>query len=323
MRILWEADEASGATGGGGAEAAPATSAPASTPGVASDNIPVFADVQDEGDPDAPAEKPVEAPVQTQAGDEKKPDEAAKEKAPETEVPVVSFSPQLIARAVRAGLDDVELSEFESAKELERFVARLERRSDKKTENSAAQPGDDVKVDEIPDLDPKEYEESLVKGWSTLKGMVKSLHAELQSVRAETQRRASEEAYEWFDGQITTLGAEGEGLFGKGRGMELKAEGAELANREKLWGAVKFLQDSYVEKGMRPPHKNELFKQAYRLAFGDYIAQHARKQVAQHLDTRKKAFLSPPSQRNGSASVPPEQKAVVSVQEKLNAIRAR
>ncbi|HYF51664.1 MAG TPA: hypothetical protein VEJ63_19775 [Planctomycetota bacterium] len=317
MRILWEEGETSGATGG---TETPASTAAPSAPSGDAESPPAFAGIEDEGPPD----ENIAATEEAAAAPETAETNAEKTETPAPAAPALPLA--LMERAFKLGMDAAEISEFPSAKELELTLKAIERRAPKpeaKKEDSAAQPGDEVKIDEIPDLDPNEYEKPLVEGWSKLKGLVKTLHTELQAVRAESVQRAQAEAVEWFEGQITALGAEGEGLFGKGHGRELKADGTELANREKLWGALQTLRAGYANRREKPPAQTELFKQAYRLAFGDSIAQNARKQVAQHLTTRKKTFLAPPTQRTSGNSIPPEQKAVLSVSEKLQAIKAR
>ncbi len=276
------------------------------------------ADIQtDEGTDTEPveadADTDAEPPPQETASDEAAPEEAG-DKPAKSDAPATTFSPALIAKAARLGVSDEELAEIESPAELERYVKNIERRSQKPEDkkDSTVQRGDEVKVEDIPDLNPEEYDEVIVKGWKAMKGIISQLNGQNKSMRETHRQREAEEYATWFDGQLTAL-PEGEAVFGKGRGDELDAKSEHFVNRDKLWRALSRLEQGHLARGEKMPSRNELLKQAHRLAFGENIAAAARRDLASHLQKRKGQQTLPPTQRNGLDGRSSDEKAKSSI----------
>lgn len=270
------------------AEADPAEDEGAAPSGAEDDGVPV-------------KEKPAKAPV-----------------APATSQAVMT--PALIAQAVRAGMEVEEIADWgDDAKGLERAVRQLTRyQTAQPKKDSGVQHADEAEAEEIPDLDPKEYDEPIVKGWTAMKGMIRRQEQALQQLHGAMRQREAESWNDWFDGQVDALGDESAELFGKGRGTQLSNTSTEFSNRGKLWDAVKRNM-----AGRSAHERDEVFKQAYRAAFGENIEKAARQKIAANLTARRKTFTNPPSQRTSANSLSSTQRAEMAVAEKLRAINSR
>jgi len=264
-------------------------------------------------------EDPVE---ETQAStEEKKPEEKQDESDPKIDA--------LIDRAHDLGLSDKDIGEFDSTEALEKALTVYERRlmaslrqpePPPPIQQQAATQQARVPV-ELPDLDPKEFDEGLVKAWGSMKEMVRYLNDQNQQlvnhIRAEQGR--AEDAR--FDDHIAKLGDQYKEIFGAGSVSELDPKSTEFKNRAEVYRAMHSLKLGYQQLGTRLPSEGELFKRAVNSVFGDKIlsktAATERQKIAATLKKRSKQHIGRATHREGIDSRTGEQRAIDAVRAKL------
>ncbi len=108
----------------------------------------------------------------------------------------------LLESAVKAGLSMKNARKFPDAESLREAIGLLSGNTDTPAAaESTEEPASEVDnaLADIPDLDPEEYDDAIVKGFSALKKLVQSQSKEIQSLKdGKTQT--------WAEQQINTLG---------------------------------------------------------------------------------------------------------------------
>ena len=265
----------------------------------------------------SPASVPTEAPVQADPQDEfLEPDENGLPPGSDTEdtdpvgdppqnvgeTKAPPMGPALLARAEALGLTREEALEYGDPKTLERAISHMERVSPKQQQQAAPVPQDA----DIPDLDPEVYDEKIVAGWGAMKQTIGSLQAQLGQLLDINRQTATKEFGDWFYGKAV-----------KGLGDQYKPLVSNGGER-KILDAMDTLHRGYMQRGQQLPSRDDLFKQAVSIAFGDQAQSVARKEIGQQLDKRKGNLLNRNTQRPGK-SLTPEQAAIRAVSEKMAA----
>ncbi len=199
-----------------------------------------------------------------------------------------AITDDLIERAVKAGLSLKDAKEFTNSELLARMVERLEettKPADEKPPAGETKAGDDpaFKIDDIPDLDPEEYDEEVVAGFKTMKALIKQQSEELAALRSGN---TSGDA---ITTQLQKLGKEYADAAPAGSG-----ERAELEKK------LRILKAGYKAAGEEVAD-GDLFAEAAKFVLGDVIGEKKEAQKAEQLAKRRQLHLSRPS---GSADKP-------------------
>ncbi len=276
--------------------------------------------IEDEGEHDEAPDKPETREVVETEEAQAQPIKAA----------AVNASPSRasIAKAVRLGLEDDEIADYDTEADLQKAIKLMERR--KGAENSgepkkpAAPDAKRPKVDDIPDLDPESFDETLTKGWSTLKGLAKhhesradALEQRLEQLVQVIQHSHATQSHERFDGTVN--GLKKPDLFGEGDVNELE-DANHVANRQKLFAAREDLIQGMQKRGEKIPSEKKIVEKAYRMVFGETIKSEAREELAQGIKKRGNMITRPPTQRRSADAMDSTGKAVNSVKAKLEAL---
>jgi len=206
--------------------------------------------------------------------DESKPDGS---KADASKADADAVTDEHIERAVKAGLSMAEARQFGSASLLDTMVSKLEAgktaaSDDGKPADESAESTDEDPLAAIPDLDPEEYDEGIVKGFAAMKGLIKSLQA-----------GQSATSVDWFDSQVS--------------GLDEAVSTAITSDPAKLKGVrdkLSVLEAGYKAAGQDVP-RDTIFQEAVRIAMGDAIAQSAVDAKAGKLGKRSTQHINRPA----------------------------
>lgn len=246
-----------------------------------------------------------------------------------------TIDPATYFRAAAVGKDQAWVSKFKSPEALNEALAFIEQ--EKKAANSGGkqQPADAAakavptfKAEDIPDLNPEEYDEPVVKGWSQMKQLLAhqaqaltELQSQLQTGTQSNQLREAQEFYNWFDDSLTKFDG-AKDLFGEGYGDEMDQTLETFKNRDKLWNTFMQLREGATARGESVPRKETLLKQAYAAAFGDQAKKQITTTLAGKIKKNGRSFTMAPTDRNGSPQTG-DQVAKTNVAKIMSKIRSR
>jgi hypothetical protein len=211
-------------------------------------------------------------------------DEGAKDDDPEKGAKPGEITDAHFERAVKAGLTMADAREFRTPEALDRMIARLEAKSGEGDGKPPADAKKDEEADplaDFPDLDPEVYDEKVVKGFKTLKEIVKGL------LSSKQDRERSKDA-EWFSNQV------------KGLGKEAAAELGKAGVADSLKDKLAVLSAGYKAAG-KSVEREAVFKEAVAIVLGDAAARDAQAVTADKLRKRGTQHISRPS---GNRSAP-------------------
>ncbi len=112
-----------------------------------------------------------------------------------------------------------------------------------------------------------------------------------------------------FEGLVKGLGDEYEDLVGKGVGKDLDKNGTQMANRNKLIGAMQVVDEATIKAGKKLLPQDEVFKQATAIVFSDKATELATKKVVDKVKTRAEQGLNRATGTKGKP-LTPQQEAV-------------
>jgi hypothetical protein len=268
---------------------------PAETDESGGDSTPGADGADTEGEPTETDESGDDEPEEEEVGEEEEQDD------PEQSAEV---SDDLLTRAVRAGLSLKEAREIGSPAALERTVQILEERTgggDSTDEGEGADEEEEADpLDAIPDLDPEEYDENIVKGFKTLKDLVREQRETISKLSENGRQAEGQDMTDWFDGRVSGLDRELTKVLGKGTRREIDPGGDEFAARAKLAEQVQVLASGYESRGIQKS-RDELFDEAVRIAFPDEFKQSEQRKVSEKLGKRERQLTSRPGNRRVEA----------------------
>ena len=232
----------------------------------------------DEGDDhSAYTETDEEKEAKVKAEEKAKADEKASEEDPG------EVDESLLVRAEQAGLDREEAGKFSSKEDLERTVVLLEESQSKKTQTPEEKEAEDkaktdaeakVKDDEAPyecKLDPKDYDEGLIKAvnelGTTFKKRVVALEAELKASHSKNADAIHSDRVtkhtDWLDSRINRLSDEGlKKVYGEGDIDDFESESEQFKARAALDTKITKIAANLRGAKKTVPSRNKLFSMA-------------------------------------------------------------
>ncbi len=199
-----------------------------------------------------------------------------------------------IERAVRLGFSMKEAREIGSTEALKAVCDKLERANAAKPTEAKPTDGKDGKPEEeaeIPDLDPEEWDEAIVKGWSAMKSTIKRQQEEIKALRSAGESAQKDAS---FNRRLEGLGNGYREAFGVG---SEKPTSEQIATREKVRQKFDILNAGYKAAGVEIK-PDEVFSEAVRMVVGDKPAEQDRRQK---LEERKALAINRPAHERTSA----------------------
>lgn len=192
------------------------------------------------------------------------------------------ISDDLIERAIRAGIPMKDAREFKSAELLERMCGKLEEKAKPADGQSPGGEASDGKGDEdplagIPDLDPNEYDEEIVKGFKNLKDIIRKQQEMIVTLGEGAPRQAT------IDSRLQQLGD-----------AFAKAAPAGSEKRAQLESKVSVLKAGYKAAG-ETVDEDAVFQEAVQLVLSDVQAEVSEASKAESLKKRKGLHLNRPT----------------------------
>jgi hypothetical protein len=211
----------------------------------------------------------------------------------------------LIERAVRAGLSLADAMAVREGETLERIVGRLESAgADKSADGKSEKPPvDEDPLKDVPDLDPKDYGDEIVKTVNGLKSIVREQFKAISGLKAELAKSVDSRQGTWVDGEIAKLGKDYVDVFGEGNLAEMPA-GKQRVAREKLMRHLEFVQSDAKAEG-RSISKAEAFTLALNNAFGEKIKAVKGAAAAEAAAKRSQKALNAPRDTTGRFATDP------------------
>ncbi len=195
-----------------------------------------------------------------------------------------------LERAVKAGLSISEAKEFGKASLLEKMISRLEeagKQGDDGGEDGDDDGGEDSDDDPlagIPDLDPEEYDETIVAGFKAMKDVIARQNKTIKELR----NNASESAGDWFNAKVTGLGDK--------VNETIKAT---PEKKEQLKDKFEVLTAGYKAAG-KEVDRDTVFNEAASMVLGEEIASAKTETTKGKLKKRGKQHIARPSINRGT-----------------------
>lgn len=237
----------------------------------------------DELDTDEPDELDTKTDLPSDKDDDDEPKDDVSPKADEEDddepEPVIDsgneIDDDLLESAVKAGLSMKNARKFPDAESLREAIGLLSGNTDTPADTDPAKEEtsevDSVLAD-IPDLDPEEYDDAIVKGFSALKKLVESQSNEIQSLK-------DGKTGTWIEQQINTLGD-----VAKTVRDDPNKKSALLKKYEILKSGYKAAGESATEEA--------IFQEAASMVLGDDMRKQTEKAKAKAARKRNKARIS-------------------------------
>lgn len=181
----------------------------------------------------------------------------------------------LLESAVKAGLSMKNARKFPDAESLREAIGLLSGKSDTPADaDPAKEPVSEVDsvLADIPDLDPEEYDDAIVKGFSALKRLVESQSKEIQSLK-------DGKTGTWVEQQINTLGD------------VAKTVRDDPNKKSALLKKFDILKSGYKAAGENATEE-AIFQEAASMVLGDDIRKQTEKAKADAARKRNKAKIN-------------------------------
>jgi len=229
---------------------------------------------------------------------------------------------ETLQRAVDAGMKLKDAKAFKGNKSgLENVIALLESRS-------AAKPTEDREVakakaeDELPDLDPNEYDEKVVAHFKALKAQRAKDDERIAALEQQLHQQKVESAEEWFDGQIKDLGEDFEAVLGKGTVKDIAFGSAAFKKRGEIAERMEVLANGYIASGKPVPSDKALFDESVKIVLEKEIKAADERKLASKLEKRAGQHIA---RAGGSATKPrksAEEEVISEIDEKIARMKA-
>jgi len=215
-------------------------------------------------------------------GDKSKDDKSDRDDAPISD----ELSDDLLTRAVKAGLSIKEARKFSSSETLEMVCERLEllnheESNDEDDEYSEENISDEDPLASIKDLDPDEYDESVVNNFKALKQIIRK-----QSETINALVSANKGDRSWFDSKVSGLDD-----------SVLK----ELEKSPEKRDALKEQYDILIaghESSGKVVDRDRIFEAAVAIELGDIKTKVTRQKKSDKMKNREEKFLARPGGAN-------------------------
>ena len=234
-------------------------------------------------------------------GEENENEEEEEEKKGDEKPPIIPDS--LVERAVRAGVSISDAKTFQSADALTRICTMLE--SQKANDKGGTPPKKEAEEEEddplkdVPSLDPKDYDEGVIKVVDALKAVIKDQHKKIKEVVAS---KSAVDVDLWFTSKVDALGDDYREVLGEAG--KVKSGTAQAAMRETLKEKFNILSAGYKasEKEIDPA---TVFNEAVSMVLPD-VAQKASlaKKEKEAADRERRKIQRPGGAGVKSASDP-------------------
>lgn len=213
------------------------------------------------------------------------------------------LSDELLERAVSAGLTLAEAKEYPSsallAKTLDRIQAnRGDDDSGSRSADEQSAKNDDDLFRDLPELDPEDYDENIVKTVNGLKGIITNQQKIIQGLQSGEQNQEKS----WFESKVTGLGDSFD-----------KAFKAAPEKRQSLQETFDALSAGYEAQG-KQVGKDAIFDQAVSATLSDVQAEASTASKSKDLGKRSSQHISRP----GGKGEKPKKDAYESTAEKLD-----
>ncbi|WP_309381995.1 hypothetical protein [Cerasicoccus frondis] len=179
-----------------------------------------------------------------------------------------------VERAIKAGMSISEARSFKDAKSLERIVGLLEARqkdvnqgADKPKEEEASE--SDPLAD-IPDLDPEEYDEGIIKGFNAMKSIIASQQKTIREQSESIKAIQGSGQQSWFDSQVSALEV---------------PDSDKTAKRDDLKTKFDVLSAGYKAAG-QDVSQDTIFEEAVGMVLGDSVRESKEQKKADALKKR-------------------------------------
>ena len=201
-------------------------------------------------------------------------DEEDEEDEPGGDDPTDEIDDDLLENAVKAGMSMKNARKFPDAESLREAIGLLTPKTSEASTEEAKEPVSEIDsvLSDIPDLDPEEYDESIVNGFSALKKLIESQSKEIQSLK-------DGKTGTWIEQQINTLGD-----VAKTVRDDPNKKSALLKKFDILKGGYKAAGESATEEA--------IFQEAASMVLGDDMKKEANKAKAKAARQREKAKIN-------------------------------
>ena len=234
-----------------------------------------------------------------------------------------SLSDSALTAAVRAGLDLEVARTFKDDASLLKVVESITRVVKPKAEEQKVEEKDPFA--DLPDLDPEEYDEKIIKAFDGMKGVLKQQHEQLQAFRREQEdtKRSAETAAardieQWFDSQVAALGDDFKDVLGQGSMAALPQASAQYVKRSAIADEMAIRIAGLRASGKPIPSREELFQQATKTVLADEFVARKEKSLKDGLARRAKQHSHRPDRSNGKKQETPEEEVARILSEKFD-----
>ena len=201
-------------------------------------------------------------------------DEEDEEDEPGGDDPTDEIDDDLLENAVKAGMSMKNARKFPDAESLREAIGLLTPKTSEASTEEAKEPVSEIDsvLSDIPDLDPEEYDESIVNGFSALKKLIESQSKEIQSLK-------DGKTGTWIEHQINTLGD-----VAKTVRDDPNKKSALLKKFDILKGGYKAAGESATEEA--------IFQEAASMVLGDDMKKEKDKAKTKAARQREKSRIS-------------------------------
>jgi hypothetical protein len=240
--------------------------------------------------------------------------------------PVISDA--ILQKAVLAGVPLNDAKVFPSEDSLLRVVNALEMQHEEmaKLQAAAAEQQEEEEpdiLDDIPDLDPEEYDENLIGAMDRIKEKLRKQEEELREFRASqetaismTEQRNVAEVTQWFDSEVEKLGDGFAEALGKGGRASLTPGSSQLAKRDDIAHQMAIMLGGYAAVGQTPPPREAVFQQAAKLVLADEYEKQRSVGLSEKLKTRASQHIARATGQKTETQLSPEDEAAAAINSK-------
>lgn len=242
-------------------------------------------------DPDGNIEESKEEPKEEEKGKEEE----------EFVARTDDFSPEIVERALKVGLDSDKLNAL--GDDALRILERLEGASkEDSAKDKTSQDDSDFEFEPLElKINEDQFDPELVSQFKAMnshfeglfrqqqeryKGVIDSLQSDLRAIQQE-------KFVQDFDQQVSKMGEDWEKVLGKGSTLELDEKSAAYRNRKAIAEEMTNIASGLRVRGRAVPPDGELFQRALRSVLGDRYEANIRESLAKQSKQRKASTFTP------------------------------
>ncbi len=240
---------------------------------------------------------------------------------------IIGISDIALTRAVNAGLTVSEARSFSNEENLNGVVGRLETQNQQyrtwaqelqtNQQQTVEQLQEEQPVDlfaDLPKLNPEDYDPEVVKFLDGLtdiarkqQEVIQDFQANQDNIVAANYNAGRVDVEDWFDKEISNLGADFEEIFGTGNFNSLNQNSVEYQNRDNVAGQLSVLIAGYNAQGINAPQKSDLFQTAVRQIFHEKYAKIEHGKLENNLKKQEKQHIRRVNKSKSIPSMSPEE----------------